>query len=131
MGRCLKQYPFDFMEYDVTWVESNIFGAAGALGVEAIELRNWILCFRCALEEQRVVFARLTECMANSSPPWSAYFTPMDCRLVALDKRPGMRPVGIREALCRALAKIVMGQLKTRRRRRVEICSCVHASRPA
>ena len=46
--------------------------------------------------------------MSNSSPPWAAYRALMACRLVALDKRPGVRPVGIRETLCRALAKLVM-----------------------
>ena len=32
--------PLDFTEDDVTWVASNRSGAAGALGAEAIELRN-------------------------------------------------------------------------------------------
>ena len=47
--------------------------------------------------------------MANSSPPWSAYCTLMACCLVALDKRPGVRPLGIGETLHTALDKLVMG----------------------
>ena len=35
-----KMVPLDFMEDDVTWVASNPSSAAGALGAEAIELRN-------------------------------------------------------------------------------------------
>ena len=45
--------------------------------------------------------------MANSSPPLGRFCTLMACRLVALDKRPGVRPVGIGETLRRALAKLV------------------------
>ena len=41
-------------------------------------------------------------------PPWAAYCELMACRLVALDKRPGVCSVGIGETLCRALAKLVM-----------------------
>ena len=78
------------------------------LGAEAIELRNWLLRFGCASEELRVVVATLADWMANSSPPWSAYRALMACCLVALDKRPGVRPVGIGETLRRALDKLVM-----------------------
>ena len=39
--------PLDFTEDDVTWVASKLSGAAGVLEAEAIELQNWILCFRC------------------------------------------------------------------------------------
>ena len=41
--------PLDFSEDDVMRVASNISGAAGVLGTEEIELRNWLLCFRCVL----------------------------------------------------------------------------------
>ena len=58
-----------------------------------MELRNWILCFGFASEELRVVVASLADWMANSSPPWAAYCALMACRLVALDKRPGVRGV--------------------------------------
>ena len=41
-------------------------------------------------------------------PPWAAYRALMACCLVAIDKRPGVRPVGIEETLCQALAKLIM-----------------------
>ena len=46
--------------------------------------------------------------MDTSSPPWSAYHALMAFRLVALDKRPGVRPVGIGDTLCWDLPKLVM-----------------------
>ena len=103
-----KTVPLDFMEYDVTWVASKLSGTAGALGAEAMELGNWLLCFRCASEEFRVVVASLADWMANPSPAWAAYRALMACRLVSLDKRPGVRPVDIGETLRRALTKLVM-----------------------
>ena len=98
----------DFTEDDVTWVASNLSGAASALGADGMKLRNWLLRFGCASEELRVVVASLDDWMSNSSPPWAAYRALMACRLVALDKRPGVHPVGIGETLRRALAKLVM-----------------------
>ena len=68
-GEAPETVPLDFTEDDVTWVASNLSGAAGALGAEAIELRNWLLSFRCASEELRVIVSRLSDWMANSSPP--------------------------------------------------------------
>ena len=87
--------PLGFREDDVTWVASNLSGAAGALGAEAIELQNWLLPFVCASEELRVVISMLADWIANSSTPWAFYCALMVCLLVALDKRPGVRPVGI------------------------------------
>ena len=65
----LETVPLDFSEDDVTWVASKISGAAGALGADAIELRNWLLSFGCSLEEFRVVVANLETWMTNYSPP--------------------------------------------------------------
>ena len=59
----------DFTEDDVSWVASKLSGAAGALGAEMIELRNWLLRFGCILEEFRVVVASLADWLANSYPP--------------------------------------------------------------
>ena len=90
------------------WVASKLSGTEGALGAEAMELHNWLLSFGCASEELRVFVASLADWMANYSPLWDAYHALMACRLFTLDKRPGVRPVGIEETLCRALAKLIM-----------------------
>ena len=54
----------------------------------------------------------------------------MACRLVALDKRPGVRPVGIGETLRRALAKLIMrsagDQAKTARGN-LQLCAGLEA----
>ena len=78
------------------------------MGVGAVELRNWLLRFRCASEKLRVYIVRLHAWMANSSSAWAAYLALMSCRVVALDKSPGVRLVGIGETLRRAVAKLVM-----------------------
>ena len=58
-------------------------------------------------KELRVLVASLADWMANSSPPRAAYCALMACRLVALDKRPGVHPVGIGETLRWSLNKLV------------------------
>ena len=103
-----EKVPLNFTEDDVMVVASNIFDAEATLGAEAIELCNWLLRFRCASEELRVFVAILADCMTNSSPPWATYCALMDFRLVVLEKRPGVRPVGIAETLRPSLAKLVM-----------------------
>ena len=96
--------PLDFTEDDVTWLASKLSGAAGALVAEAIELINCILSFGCASEELIVVIASLADWVVNSSPPWDNYRLLMACRLVALDKSPGVRPMDIGGTLRQALA---------------------------
>ena len=82
--------PLDFTEDDAIWVASKIYGATGVLGAEAVELRNWIICFGCAVEELRVIAAKLSDSMANPPPPpQAAYQALMAGCLEALDKRPG------------------------------------------
>ena len=56
----------------------------------------------------RFAVSRLADWMANYPPPWDSYRAIMACCLVALDKRPGVRPEGIGETLRRALSKLVM-----------------------
>ena len=48
----------------------------------------------------------------SPSPPWAAYRAQMVCCLVALDKRPRVRLIGIEETLHMALAKLVMREAR-------------------
>ena len=64
-----EMLPLDFTKDDVTWVVSNISGAAGALGAKVIELRNWLLRFGYLSEEIRDVVSALADWMANPPPP--------------------------------------------------------------
>ena len=59
----------DFTEDEVLWVMSKFSVTAGALEEKEIELRNWIILFGCTSEELRVIVAKLSDWMANSSPP--------------------------------------------------------------
>ena len=45
--------------------------------------------------------------MSNEVLPWKKLRALMSCRLIALDKRPGIRPIGIGECLRRLLAKSI------------------------
>eukprot|EP00957_Ditylum_brightwellii_P162832 12399607-Ditylum_brightwellii.AAC.1 len=87
---------------------SKMRGSAGPLGLEAVALSNWLLRFGVASEELREEMAQLADWLANRSPPWAAYHALMACRLVALDKSPGTRPVGIGEIIRRMAAKMVI-----------------------
>ena len=61
--------PIDFSEDNIKRVESKLSGAAGGLGAETIELRNWLLRLGCASEKFRFVVANMADWMANPPPP--------------------------------------------------------------
>jgi hypothetical protein len=46
--------------------------------------------------------------MTNELPPWAAIRALMAGRLLAIDKSPGFRPIGIGETWQRAIAKCVL-----------------------
>eukprot|EP00978_Attheya_sp_CCMP212_P000833 scaffold1738_cov46-Attheya_sp.AAC.5 len=44
--------------------------------------------------------------MSNESPPWAAIRALMACRLLALNKWPGIRPIGVGEVWQRLITKV-------------------------
>ena len=100
--------PLVVSEEMVEKVASRMGGGAGPGGADAVHLQNWLLRFGAESERLRLEVAEWVEWLANSHPPWAAYRAMMACRLVALDKQPGTRPVGIGEVYRRLMAKILL-----------------------
>ena len=80
---------------DVVEMSPKLMGAASPTSVNAIALSSWLLFFCLASTELREEMAHWTEWLANTSPPWAAYRATMASHLVAMNKMPGVRPLGI------------------------------------
>jgi hypothetical protein len=89
-------------------VASHLSGSAGPGGTDSITLANWLLRYGEASERLREALAALGTELASGNPPWASYRALRACRLVALDKEPGTRPIGIGESYSRLLAKCVL-----------------------
>lgn len=83
-------------------------GAAGPSGTDAYLWRRFCSSFgpaSAALCNALAAVARRV-CTSNIIPAWLSAFTA--CRLVPLDKNPGVRPIGIGEVSRRIIAKVVL-----------------------
>ena len=86
-------------------VASKLSGSAGLGGVDSIQLKHLLLKHGKASSKLQKAVANFTGSMANESSPWAAIRALMSGRLVALDKCPGVRPLGIGESWRRLTAK--------------------------
>ena len=100
--------PVDITTDHIERVAAKLSGAAGLSGVDAVALNDWLLRYGPESDSLREEMAAWAEWLGNESPPWAAYRALMACRLVALDKEPGTRPVGIGEIFRRLLAKAIV-----------------------
>ena len=105
---CPTPIPVLVTAEDVEAIAPRLSGAAGPGGTDAVDLRNWLLRFGRESEAFRMEMAAWTNWLANTHPPWAAYRAIMSSRLVALDKQPGTRPVGIGEVYRRLWAKCLL-----------------------
>jgi len=76
--------------------------------VQGLDLKRWLLSYKGASESLRQALGALANWLANADVPWARYRALMSSRLVAIDKNPGVRPVGIGDAICRFIAKCVL-----------------------
>ena len=110
--KTLKQYddPPPFMDLQIT--DENVLdtarklhGSCGLGGTDAATLSNWLTHYKDASIQLRASLASISEWMTNSFVPWAAIRALMSNRLVALDKCPGVRPIGIGQIWRRAITK--------------------------
>ena len=100
--------PIDCDPVAVESVAKKLTGAAGCSGVDSALLKSCLLRYGKASSDLREELLEWTLWLSNTAPPWAAYRAMRQGRLVALDKNPGVRPVGIGECWIRAVSKLVL-----------------------
>ena len=103
-----EMVPVNITDNVVAAVAGRLSGGAGPGGTELVSLQHWLLRFGAASGELRLIVAEFGEWLSNGRPSWAAYRAMMSGRLIALDKSPGIRPVGIGETWLRLLAKCLL-----------------------
>ena len=101
---CLEAPPVYCYEETVAKAAAKLSGGAGPCGVEGILLRNWLLRHGNSSELLREELARWVCWLSNGSPPYAAYRALNAVRVLAADKRPGVRPLGCGETWMRLIA---------------------------
>ena len=81
----------------VSAVAGRLSGGAGPGGTDLVSFQHWLLRFGAASGELRLIVAEVGKWLSNRRPHWAAYCALMSGWLIALDKSPGIRLVGIRE----------------------------------
>ena len=89
--------PVDITDDTVTVVAGRLSRGAGPGGTYSVSLQHWILQFGGKSGELRLIVGDFMEWLGNGRPPWAAYRALMSGRLIAPDKQPGIRPVGVGE----------------------------------
>ena len=76
-------------------------------GSDTVSLQHWLLRYEEDSAELYKIVASMTEWLENAHPPWVAYQSLMEGRLIGLESQPGVIPVGIDEIWCRCFDKFV------------------------
>ena len=81
------------------------------MGVDAKGWRRFCTSFRRASDDLCTALASLAKriCTTTHVDPAACLAPFTACRLIALDKCPGVRPIGIGEVMCRIIGKAAIG----------------------
>ena len=75
--------------------------------MHSVSPQHWLLHFIVTSRELQLTVGDLVEWLGNGRTPWSAYQALISGQLIALDKHPGFRPVGVGETWRSLMAKCV------------------------
>ena len=89
-------------------VGKKFSGSAGLLEIDSISMSHWLLKFGGASAKLRKSIAKLVELLANGYPPWAVYRAITWCKLIGLEKCPGVRPVGMGDILWILFCKVLL-----------------------
>ena len=103
----LPKLDIDITADYVERVAHHIQGAAGPGGSTAMQWYSYLLRFGAYSAHLRDAVAGLARRIANNVVKWEDICVLMASRLIALDKCPGVRPIGIGKALRHVLGKVV------------------------
>ena len=85
----------------------KLFGSSGPSGSDANHWFDALIRFGLESSRLRDLVSQLGNLIANEIISWRKIKTLLSCRLIALDKQPGVRPIGIGETLRRLLGNAV------------------------
>ena len=89
-------------------VAHSLSGSAGVSAIDALQWQDLLLKHGGASERLREAIASLTRRLANSLVLWDDIRALKANKLVALDKCPGIRPIGVGDVAYRLCAKIMI-----------------------
>ena len=98
---CLELMPVYCFGECVAKAAAHLSGSAGPCGLDAEMLKNWLLRHGDNSGRLRDAMATCVDWLSNGLPPYAAYRAVNTVRTVALDKTPGMRPLGVGESWMR------------------------------
>lgn len=93
---------------EVATVAKKLHGSAGLGGTDAPTLKMWLTKFKTSSTSLQEAVASFVTWMANQIVPHASIRAFLSNRLIALDKNPGVRPIGIGQIWRRLFAKCVL-----------------------
>ena len=108
--RVPEPVPVQCDPFEIEKIARKLNGAAGVDSVDAAHAKVYLTGYGRASAELREVMVDWAEWLANEMPDWAAYRGLTTRRLLALDKEPGTRPVGIGSIWLRYIAKLLLAE---------------------